>query len=1163
MASTVPFNQSDAMKQTLRSFKIQVQKMLGMKISDREVLELYKKYGSGSAGKNYNETMSRDVSNVRTTVSNAYKKGTLHDASIDCSEFTLEKLFDVMNHQIMVKTSSSLGDHRVNMAYTMFSDGKNSADGKNSYLSRQQLKSKLRDKLGLLCPDNLIELIFKAMDPQNTGVIKTRHFVMSVVNSYTRNTQPSIKMVPEHGENGEFKLQKEREPYATYEGKFLYLAPPPKANLEQVREPYKVEHLEQAICDHVVQRTGRGTTLVQTLVKCFGDTRIDKSEANAGITRDQVKYSLWTRFQMRVTEDEIDLLFKKYDKNNTGLLPLHPFVEGIIKNHAMSKALMEEAEVEGSYADDPQHRQDDDLIDRLLGIVKNCIIRSVSREARAPHYILHSSTRMRLDQFKAFIVQKLQVPTKEVDTVVRLAVRHYFKDSLVDVRKMLYDAMSFQAAGEHSGLSAKQRKNRIIVATEMPSALKEIKYTPEKIQDMLVLKINERAKNNNPLSTLHKLFKDGSVVATKTVDREKIRGLLRRFDILLCEKDFDSFFKSHDRGDGLIDIRKFLLKLIPQPDYANNPLAPKAPAVVSTELQLARELASLTGRKREVSSINGVSSIRFEKISPFGDGETIIDKSSPDRPMSAYDISGNKIKNYKEYIPPSPKVDNFFESLKEKTSQAEKILSHDTFDDIPEGRPYSTPSASDAGYPAESTSVLDTDLGVQTLSSHNWSRKNEINPNNDNQSNHRGHPKAFESIPYARLNDFSESNSENYMKRKYAVGNLLGNSADSGDAYSNLQLCKATSTRPSSAGATYAPSSSSSIASSSLARRQNVFAVSPPKAPLSNRPKTAPSPRVRQHRITDNSHSFDDEGNRFDTISTFDSNSDKKNDIEQTDGYQPTATYDLSPEELDRAIKLYKQSTYGVEKNNSTPDREQLKQSPRLDKRENRSIDGTKKENLLWRTNSSKGKLRDYHLISNEPARPKSASAATRSRRGYQFDRKIAKRFVQSSKNANMTDDLVIEGNVGDDTLGSTSRTNATTSMKHSHAPYGGKDSKRISMKLLTTNTQPFSPRRPSSAPAQRFGYSPRQRPRFNTRTHTDTGRSKNPFARGSGKVDAYHNVLRHRYRVANRNITTNHQAYGLFVKNLNKVLRYQKQQPGTTGFVYNPAVGSRQNSAR
>ena len=67
---------------------------------------------------------------------------------------------------------------------------------------------------------------------------------------------------------------------------------------------------------------------------------------------------------------------------------------------------------------------------------------------------------------------------------------------------------------------------------------------------MLVLKINERAKNNNPLSTLHKLFKDGSSESTQTVSREKIRSLFTRFDVLTSEEDFEAFFKSHDRGDG-------------------------------------------------------------------------------------------------------------------------------------------------------------------------------------------------------------------------------------------------------------------------------------------------------------------------------------------------------------------------------------------------------------------------------------------------------------------------------------------------------------------------------------------------------------------------------------------------------------------------------------
>ena len=42
--------------------------------------------------------------------------------------------FDVMNQQIMVKTGSSLGDHRINMAYAMFSDGEDAARYIHSYI---------------------------------------------------------------------------------------------------------------------------------------------------------------------------------------------------------------------------------------------------------------------------------------------------------------------------------------------------------------------------------------------------------------------------------------------------------------------------------------------------------------------------------------------------------------------------------------------------------------------------------------------------------------------------------------------------------------------------------------------------------------------------------------------------------------------------------------------------------------------------------------------------------------------------------------------------------------------------------------------------------------------------------------------------------------------
>jgi len=251
------------------------------------------------------------------------------------------------------------------------------------------------------------------MDPFRSGMINSKRLVTTIIKSSYSASDASLQ-IDDNVLNNSDKIS---EPYATYDAKFLHLNPPQPSAVETKRAVHTVEDIERAICDQVVQRTGKGTTLIQTLIKCFGDTR-NKVDKNVGITRDQVRYSLWTRFQMHVTDEEIDLLFIKYDKQKRGLIPLHAFVEGVIKNHAMSKALMENVEVEGSYADDPYH---DNTIDELLTIIKKAIMENMNRESRAPHYILHSSSRMRIDQYKDFIIHKLRIPNHVIGHLL-----HYY-----------------------------------------------------------------------------------------------------------------------------------------------------------------------------------------------------------------------------------------------------------------------------------------------------------------------------------------------------------------------------------------------------------------------------------------------------------------------------------------------------------------------------------------------------------------------------------------------------------------------------------------------------------------------------------------------------------------------------------------------------------------
>ena len=237
------------------------------------------------------------------------------------------------------------------------------------------------------------------------------------------------------------------------------------------------------------------------------------------------------------------------------------------------------------------------------------------------------------------------------DKVMKLTLSHYYVDGLIDLRKMLYDTMAFSKDGKLA-LNARHRSNAIIESNELPCSIRAIKLDPEKVEEMLVLKINERAKNNNPLSTLHKLFKDGGQT-TKTVNKGAMQSLFSRFDILISQQDFDEFYSRHDRGDGLVDVRQFLKKLIPAPNYAENPLAPKSVDEISRQTNLAQELAMLTGRKREVSSINGVTDIRFvpvkteeNNLPPFYDRAVMTPKENYTRPV----IKNNFFENLKPEI---------------------------------------------------------------------------------------------------------------------------------------------------------------------------------------------------------------------------------------------------------------------------------------------------------------------------------------------------------------------------------------------------------------------------------------------------------------------------------------------------------------------------------
>jgi hypothetical protein len=86
-------------------------------------------------------------------------------------------------------------------------------------------------------------------------------------------------------------------------------------------------------------------------------------------------------------------------------------------------------------------------------------------------------------------------------------------------------------------------------------------YTPTDIENILRQKINERLKNDHPLSNLHKIFfvnpdlQDESNKDHRLINRIGLRSVLTKFDILPNDEDYNVFFNKHlTRGK-----RKYIL----------------------------------------------------------------------------------------------------------------------------------------------------------------------------------------------------------------------------------------------------------------------------------------------------------------------------------------------------------------------------------------------------------------------------------------------------------------------------------------------------------------------------------------------------------------------------------------------------------------------------
>ena len=301
----------------------------------------------------------------------------------------------------------------------------------------------------------------------------------------------------------------------------------------------------------------------------------------------------------------------------------------------------------------------------------------INRESRAPHYLLHGTSRMTMAQARIYFKKKLNF---DIDAyfsaeLLQQVMSAYTTNGLVEMKRIFLEAMSIKdtpssyastsastsadgaaggatagnidSTGASNGASngtiaaAGDAENDDILAhrsllngamvtvNKMPSSLKQTRLSPEDIERLLCSKCNERLKNDHPHASLHKMFREGGNsnnnsnngsggsggglnADARFITRKGMYKVLNQFDIIMDRLDFNAFFAKHDRGDGNIDIHRFLKKLLPPDNVNDNPFVPKDAADARTEHQLSNVLRQVTGKQREVGYLNGTAATRLQ-----------------------------------------------------------------------------------------------------------------------------------------------------------------------------------------------------------------------------------------------------------------------------------------------------------------------------------------------------------------------------------------------------------------------------------------------------------------------------------------------------------------------------------------------------------------------
>jgi Ca2+-binding EF-hand superfamily protein len=436
-------------------------------------------------------------------------------------------------------------------------------------LSKEELKLGCLYRLSLPITDEHVSIIFNHFDKNNTGQILLKQLVEEVMKEKmeyeakfqnTLDLSRSSKPGSLANASNQYGPLPSEEAYMKFDKTFH--------NLEEPSSRYLInkmtlQQLEEAIRDKVYENCKQNTNLLQALSRAFGDNRDRDSKFK--VTLNQMKYTIWKKLMIYAGAKLIESLFMKYDPKNTGYVNLHDFADGVMKKTINYKPLVEEKnnkfamKIRNGDAHVRFGQVYSPLVVSFLEHMRSKMKDYVNNNCRSPAYLVHSTNRMNPNQAKKFLEDQFNVVVG--DNVINELVNEYDDNGLLNMKRLLKDCMIVDLKGK-LGLDVNLITSSAINVDEMPLSVRSNRQGFEFIQRMFREKIEERVKNDQPLSYLHLMFRSKeNDKDPRLISKQGLRKVLYKQDITLSDADYDDYFSHFDRGDGKVVIRDFLLEL--------------------------------------------------------------------------------------------------------------------------------------------------------------------------------------------------------------------------------------------------------------------------------------------------------------------------------------------------------------------------------------------------------------------------------------------------------------------------------------------------------------------------------------------------------------------------------------------------------------------------